>query len=496
MTSVKIKIGDFINKSAEYLQTNLVDCQEIDISSLSCYISTPGGYRRINHIIKKENLEGLKITFLNGHVLKCAKKHILKRELMTFYGWTLCRYVFAENLKINDYIQAKPTSLMIDQIEECELDDYYDISLDHPHEYFDSNGILHHNTIVTASLSKLVQPYGRSIIIVPNVDLIKQTEADYKLINLDVGVFYGDRKELNKTHTICTWQSLNVFEKNSKEQLNDYEIAQFIENVVCIMVDEVHTAKGDVLHYLLTNPFKHVPIRWGLTGTIPLDEYEYVRLQTAIGDIVGEVTAKELQDKGFLAECNIKMLQFEEEVYYDNYQTELKYLVSDKVRLQYISDIIKYITTKKGSTLVLIDRLETGNLLLKMLPNAVFISGEMDTDNRKDYYQNINYTNNQIIIATYGVAAVGINIQRLFNIVMIEPGKSFIRVIQSIGRGLRTAKDKFSIDIYDIGSTCKYAGRHLSARKKYYKMREYPYKVIKVDYRTNLLKPINEIIKE
>ena len=495
MTAIRLKIGDFITKAVEYLQTDLVDCQEIDISPLSCYIPTPVGYRKINHVIKKDNLPGLIITFSNGHILKCACKHILKREFITFYGWTLCKYILAENLRIGDYVQTKPESLIIEKIENCELDNYYDISIDNPHEYYDANGILHHNTIVTASLSKLVQPYGRSIIIVPNTDLIKQTEADYRLINLDVGVFYGDRKELDKKHTICTWQSLNVFDKNSKEKLTEYEITQFLEDVVCVMVDEAHSAKGEVLHSLLTGPFKHVPIRWGLTGTIPLSEYEYVGLQTAIGSVVGEVTAKELQDKGFLADCAVKILQFEEDVIYDTYPAELRYLVTDKIRLQYIADIIKYVTTK-GSSLILIDRIDTGKQLMKLLPNSVFVSGEMDTDDRKDHYQNINYTDNQILIATYGVAAVGINIQRLFNIIMIEPGKSFIKVIQSIGRGLRTAKDKNFVNIYDIGSDCKYAGRHLTKRKNYYKKQQYPYKVIKIDYRTDLLKPINEIIKE
>ena len=50
-------------------------------------------------------------------------------------------------------------------------------------------------TITTAALSYSVQDYGRSIVIVPNKSLVVQTEEDYRNVGLDVGVYFGDRKE-------------------------------------------------------------------------------------------------------------------------------------------------------------------------------------------------------------------------------------------------------------------------------------------------------------
>ena len=88
----------------------------------------------------------------------------------------------------------------------------------------------------------------------------------------------------------------------------------------------------------------------------------------------------------------------------------------------------------------------------------------------------------KIIVATYGVAAVGINIPRIFNLVLIEPGKSFVRVIQSIGRGIRKAEDKDFVQIWDITSTCKYAKRHLTKRKAYYKDAQYPFTHEKLEW--------------
>ena len=119
-------------------------------------------------------------------------------------------------------------------------------------------------TLVTAVLSNKVEPYGRSIVIVPNESLVTQTEEDYINMGLDVGVFFGDRKEFGKTHTICTWQSLNILLKKTKNAEAPISIGEFLEDVVCVMVDEVHMAKADVLKTLLTSVMAHIPIRLSL----------------------------------------------------------------------------------------------------------------------------------------------------------------------------------------------------------------------------------------
>ena len=65
---------------------------------------------------------------------------------------------------------------------------------------------------------------------------------------------------------------------------------------------------------------------------------------------------------------------------------------------------------------------------------------------------------------------------------MIEPGKSFVRTIQSIGRGLRVADDKSFVNVMDVCSNCKYSKRHLTKRKAHYKESGYKFSVKKVDY--------------
>jgi superfamily II DNA or RNA helicase len=336
-------------------------------------------------------------------------------------------------------------------------------------------------TIMTATMSHMCEKYGRTIVIVPNKGLVEQTEEDYINVGLDVGVYYGDRKDLNKTHTICTWQSLNILEKKGKDNDDAMQLLDFIEGVVCIIVDEVHMAKADVLKNLLTGAFAHCPIRWGLTGTVPKADYEFEGIKASLGPVVGAISAHTLQEAGHLANCHVKVIQTAEWKEFGNYAEEMKYLVTDEDRMRYISNLIRTIS-ESGNTLVLVNRIDSGKFIVNEIEGSVFISGEVKTKDRKEEYDEVKTSDDKIIVATYGVAAVGINIPRIFNLVLLEPGKSFVRVIQSIGRGIRKAEDKDFVHIWDLTASTKYAKRHLTERKKFYKDAKYPFTIDKVKY--------------
>jgi superfamily II DNA or RNA helicase len=337
-------------------------------------------------------------------------------------------------------------------------------------------------TIMTATLSAAVEPYGRSIVIVPNKSLVTQTEKDYRNVGLDVGVYFGDHKEHGHQHTICTWQSLNVLLKNTKNGQGDCTIQDFIEGVVCVIVDEVHMAKADALKTLLTSVMAQVPIRWGLTGTIPKEKFESQALLVSLGPVIGKLSANELQQQGVLAQCHVNIVQLQDHVEYANYQSELKYLLEESGRLDAMAELIEHVN-QTGNTLVLVDRVAAGTELVSRLGNrAVFVSGATKAKDRQDEYDEVAEATDKIIVATYGVAAVGINIPRIFNLVLVEPGKSFVRVIQSIGRGIRKAEDKDHVQIWDITSTCKFAKRHLTKRKAYYREANYPFSQEKLEW--------------
>ena len=167
---------------------------------------------------------------------------------------------------------------------------------------------------------------------------------------------------------------------------------------------------------------------------------------------------------------------------FKSYQEELKYLVTDSDRLQYIANLVKGLS-ETGNTLVLVNRIDSGKKLIDLIDDAVFISGEVKGTKRNEEYKDHAVNDNKVTVATFGVAAVGINIPRIFHLVLLEPGKSFVRVIQSIGRGIRKAEDKDFVQIWDITSTCKFAKRHLTTRKKFYKDAKYPFTITKTDWK-------------
>lgn len=469
-------------------------------------------------------------------------------------------------------------------------------------------------TVLSATLSMLVEPYGRSVCIVPSKSLVEQTEEDYRNIGLDVGVFFGDRKEWGKKHTICTWQSLSVFSKKTKSAEIEVTIDEFLRDVTCVIVDECfdgdtpiltpdgwrpirdlapgdrvinfderhgglkedtvvrrhenlavsdgepmlaltldngttlrvtanhrfltargwvradeitpadriepgvrllarqevakpervynlhvehdhnyvaggavvancHSAKAEQLRELLAGPFADVPLRWGMTGTIPKEDFEYLTLLSTIGPVMGEVRAADLQEQGVLARCEVEVTQLvDDHVEFRDYHAEYDFLTSDRERLDWIAAYCAKVA-ESGNTLILVDRIECGKTLQQAIPDSVFINGNVKTKDRKKEYKEVQTADGKIIIATYGVAAVGINIPRIFNLVLLEPGKSFVRVIQSIGRGIRKAEDKDFVRIIDLCSSLKFSSRHLTKRKQFYREADYPFSITKVPYR-------------
>ena len=338
-------------------------------------------------------------------------------------------------------------------------------------------------TVITAALSNAVAPYGRTIVIVPNKSLVTQTEKDYINMQQDVGVYFGDRKEWGRQHTICTWQSLNVLLKNTKNSVGDVTIGEFLEDVVCVIVDEVHMAKADALKSLLTGVMSRIPLRWGLTGTIPKEPYEFQALKCSLGPVINQLSASELQDRGVLAQCHVNVVQLVDHAEFSNYQSELKFLLEEPDRLKTMAQLIAQVNAT-GNTLVLVDRVAAGHALVELLGDqAVFVSGATKAKARQDEYDEVATSTGKIIVATYGVAAVGINLPRIFNLVLVEPGKSFVRVIQSIGRGIRKAEDKDHVQIWDVTSTCKFAKRHLTKRKTFYREANYPFTQEKLEWK-------------
>lgn len=352
-------------------------------------------------------------------------------------------------------------------------------------------------TILTAAICKQVEHLGRTITIVPSKSLVKQTYNDFLMVGLDAGMYFSDEKTTDTQHIITTWQSLSrLLENYNKSRDAKIILDELSEGVVQFLVDEAHSAKSQSLDKLLSKHFNNIPLRRGFTGTVPKEEYFANTIIGNIGEVVHRVTAKELQEKGFLAECDIVAIETElpTERVFETYHQEYNYLVSDWDMMDYYRDLTEIIS-QSGNTIILVERVETGEYLEDNIEGSKFVSGSMSLKKREEIFKSVHESDNCTIIATYGVAAVGINIPRLYNVIMVEAGKSFVRVIQTIGRGLRKAKDKSHATIWDLSGATKFSKKHAKSRFSYYEDAEYPCQKMKGTV-TSIKAQVSNHIKE
>lgn len=468
-----VMIAGFFGIIERYIQDYHYNNEEVDVRNFGIQVETPSGYVPINYTIKKNSLQGIDMVFEDNIRLGCAENHILIQNGQN---------IFAKDVAIGDTIDTihGPKELL-ERYPSLETN-FYDIGIDAPHLYNDASGVIHHNTLITGALSKQVEKYGRSLVIVPNRDLVDQTYEDYKMLDLDVGRVYFGSRELDNQHVICTWQSLHsINKKKVNETLTSEEVERLLDGVVMTIQDEVHLATSKVIFDITARQFRNIPLCYGLTGTIPKEEHLRETLRANYGEVVYSIPAKELQEKGILSNCEIEINQFVlDKKTFGSYPAEKKFISNHAESLEIIaSDVIEMSNTDKGNTLVLVENLEVGETLQTLIPDSVFLSGKDKSSSRKKEYKEVSKENNKVIIATYGIASTGISINRLFNVVLFNPGKSFTRTIQSIGRGLRIAQDKDFVHIKDYSYNTKYSSRHLSERKSYYKDQSYDFKIVK-----------------
>lgn len=319
-------------------------------------------------------------------------------------------------------------------------------------------------SLICASLCDIFGQAGfKTITVVPSSDLVSQTADWYKVCGMDAGEYSGSKKEIERQHIVATWQSLQ----------NNPKLMSFFQMFI---IDEAHGAKGQVIYDLITDHGKQIPFRFGVTGTFPKPQADQMTLKSTIGQIHKEIPAKWLIENGYLAKVDIEpmILEFNIDEEFPDYAAERSFLSKNEDRLDVLADsIINYCDTY-GNTLVLVNSVDMGERLQSMIKDSVFLYGENDKKERKSQYDLYGERNDVITIATFGIASTGISIDRIFCLFLIDAGKSFVRAIQSVGRGTRLAADKNSIHVVDTYANLKWSKKHARERKKYYEEAGYP----------------------
>ena len=119
--------------------------------------------------------------------------------------------------------------------------------------------------------------------------------------------------------------------------------------------------------------------------------------------------------------------------------------------------------------------------------NVYFIHGGVDVTERERIRKILATQSDAIIVASYGTLSTGINIPSIENIIFGSPSKSVVRVLQSIGRGLRLNTGKSHCKLFDLTDDLHWKGRqnhtlkHGVDRYKIYSSEEFNIKLVEVN---------------
>ena len=323
---------------------------------------------------------------------------------------------------------------------------------------------------------------NRILILVPTTSLVEQMYSDF----LDYGyieakmqkIYQGHSREITKEVTISTWQSLYKMPR------------KFFEQFGCILGDEVHLFKAKSLTNIM-NKMHLTQYRHGFTGTLDGMQTHRLVLEGLFGSVNKVVSTKELMDKKTLAKLNIQciVLQYPDKdkkfMKDQSYQDEVDLLVRDTRRNKFIINLTTHL---KGNTLLLFQFVEKhGAVLYDMLKDldrkVFYVHGGTDTQTRENIREITEKEKSAIIVASYGTFSTGINIRNLHNVVFSSPSKSRIRVLQSIGRGLRQGTDKSTATLFDIADDLSWKSkqnftlRHFMERINIYNEEEFDYTI-------------------
>lgn len=333
------------------------------------------------------------------------------------------------------------------------------------------------------------------LLIVPTTSLVKQMYGDFE----DYSQF-DDTFDVNQCHQIMAG-----CEKNDKSKdiyistwQSIYKMpSDYFQQFGMVIGDEAHNFKAKSLTSILTK-CTQAAYRFGLTGTLDGTQTHKLVLEGLFGPIKNITTTKALMDADHLADVDISVLllkwpvELRKQLTKIKYQDEMSEIVSYFPRNKFIRNLA---LDQDGNTLVLYQFVEKhGKPLHEMISKKAhknrkifFVSGNTDAESREDIRKITEKEDGAIIVASLGTFSTGINIKNLHNIIFASPSKSQIRILQSIGRGLRKSDDGRATKIFDIADDIHWKKRknytlnHAAERIKLYAKERFKYKIYEIE---------------
>jgi len=349
--------------------------------------------------------------------------------------------------------------------------------------------------VLVRYLQKVIPTDRKILILVPTVGLVNQMDSDFfdysaqdkswsckKYIHK---ITAGVEKETKQQIVVSTWQSIYKLPK------------QWFDQFDAIFFDECHQAKAESINFI-GQKLSRAWFRIGTTGTLQQTQAHRLSIEGILGPAVQFIHTKNLMNKGLLAKLGIDcvILKYTEEekqlLKKQKYADEIKWIVANDKRNEFIKELA---LRTKGNTLILFNYVESHGKPLAALLEAAgtdrkvyLIHGKTEADAREYIRKVVDKEKEAILVASFGTTSAGINIVNLDNIIFASPTKSVIRLLQSIGRGLRVSERKKTLKVYDIvddlcwKSHKNHVFRHFEERLKIYKKEKFDYKMCSMSF--------------
>jgi len=320
----------------------------------------------------------------------------------------------------------------------------------------------------------------KCLLIVPDLSLVNQTYTDF-------GEYNALFKFTRWTGKIKPDLTANVIIANIGILQSQFDKNSWLQDIDMLIIDECHKLKKSNKINKMVEAIKTTH-KFGLTGTLPDNKPDEWNVIGKIGSIIYEKDSFSLRTEQHLTtvKTSILQLKYKDKPKYkktdNNYKKELDFIYESEFR----NNLIKGLCGKfKNNSLVLVNHLTHGDALYDKLVNyqdkqVFFVKGEMEVDVRDEIKTIMEISNNIVCIAMSSIFSTGINIKNIHMIIFAGGGKSFVRTIQSIGRGLRLHKDKAKLIIIDLADNLRYGERHVEKRKEIYIKEKIPFSITEI----------------
>ena len=323
-------------------------------------------------------------------------------------------------------------------------------------------------------------PKIKILIIVPDLGLVNQTYKDFE----DYDVKFKFTRWTGKLKPDLTANCIIANRGILQSQFLDND---WIKDVDCLVIDECHTIKKSNKISKMVNSIKTLN-KFGLTGTLPDNKQDEWNIKGKIGKVIYDKDSYELRLENYLTTVNVSIidLKYNDKPLYmpgtNNFKAELDFIYENEFR----NNLIKGLCSKfTNNSLILVNHLKHGEKLLSVLSEnqdkqVYFVKGEVEVEERDRIKKIMENNDNIICIAMSSIFSTGIHIKNIHMIMFASGGKSFIRTIQSIGRGLRLHDSKDKLTIIDLADNLKYGSRHSTKRKEIYSQEKINFKTTEI----------------